>query len=135
MERTKRFYSQRAIAIATYFGGPLAAGYLIKKNYEVLEQPEHANKSLVIGIVATILLLAGLFSLPEETIDKIPNALIPLIYTGLTYLIVSRIQGAHLKIHRESGGAFYSGWRAVGIGALAFLILAVTGFILIVLFF
>lgn len=124
MEETKRYYSQRAITIATYFGGPLAAGYLIKKNYETLEQPDNARKSLLIGIVSTILIFAGIFSIPEEIIDKIPNALIPLIYTGIIYLIVERVQGESLKNHKESGGEFYSGWKAAGIGAIAMLILA-----------
>jgi len=124
MEETKRYYSQRAITIATYFGGPLAAGYLIKKNYETLEQPDNARKSLLIGIVSTILIFAGIFSIPEEIIDKIPNALIPLIYTGIIYLIVERVQGERLKNHKESGGEFYSGWKAAGIGAIAMLILA-----------
>jgi len=123
MEETKRFYSQRAIAIATYFGGPLAAGYLVKKNYETLEQPDSAKRSLVIGIITTILLFAGIFSIPEEIIDKIPNALIPLIYTGIIYLIVERIQGESLNKHKESGGEFYSGWKAAGVGSVAMLIL------------
>lgn len=124
MEEKKRFYSQRAIAIATYFGGPLAAGYLVKKNYETLGQPDNARKSLIIGIVSTILIFAGIFSIPEEIIDKIPNALIPLIYTGIIYLIVERVQGESLKNHKESGGEFYSGWKAAGVGAIAMLILA-----------
>jgi hypothetical protein len=123
MEGPKRFYSQRAIAIATYFGGPLAAGYLVKKNYETLEQPDNASKSLIIGIISTILIFAGIFSVPDEIIDKIPNALIPLIYTGIIYLIVERIQGAALKNHKESGGEFYSGWKAAGVGAIAMVIL------------
>lgn len=125
MEETKRFYSQRAITIATYFGGPLAAGYLVKKNYEALEQPDNARKSLIIGIVTTIMIFAGIFAIPEEIIDKIPNALIPLIYTGGIYLIVERVQGESLKNHKESGGEFYSGWKAAGVGAVAMLILAV----------
>lgn len=124
MEETKRFYSQRAITIATYFGGPLAAGYLVKKNYDTLEQPDNARKSLIIGIVSTILIFAGIFSIPEDIIDKIPNALIPLIYTGIIYLIVERVQGESLKNHKESGGEFYSGWKAAGVGAIAMLILA-----------
>lgn len=124
MEETKRYYSQRAITIATYFGGPLAAGYLVKKNYETLGQPHNARKSLLIGIVSTILIFAGIFSIPEEIVNKIPNALIPLIYTGIIYLIVERIQGESLKNHKESGGKFYSGWKAAGVGAIALLILA-----------
>lgn len=124
MEETKRFYSQRAITIATYFGGPLAAGYLVKKNYETLEQPDNARKSLIIGIVSTILIFAGIFSIPEDIIEKIPNALIPLIYTGIIYLIVERVQGKSLKNHKDSGGEFYSGWKAAGVDAIAMLILA-----------
>jgi hypothetical protein len=124
MEEIKRYYSQRAITIATYFGGPLAAGYLVKKNYETLEQPDNAKKSLIIGIISTILIFAGIFSIPEEIIDKIPNALIPLIYTGIIYLIVEKVQGESLKNHKDSGGEFYSGWKAAGVGAIAMLILA-----------
>ncbi|WP_092441016.1 hypothetical protein [Williamwhitmania taraxaci] len=129
MEETKKYYSQRTITIATYFGGPLAAGYLVKKNYETLGQPHNARKSLLIGIVSTILIFAGIFSIPEEIVDKIPNALIPLIYTGIIYLIVERIQGESLKNHKESGGEFYSGWKAAGVGAIALLIIALTAFI------
>lgn len=123
MEPSKKFYSQTAITIATYFGGPLAAGYLVKKNYDTLEQPENGKKALIIGIVSTILLFIGLFSIPEPIIDKMPNALIPLIYTGIIYWIVEKLHGEILKSHKESGGEFYSGWKAAGIGAIAMLIL------------
>ena len=126
MEETKKFYSQRAITIATYFGGPLAAGYLVKKNFEVLDQPDNAQKSLIIGIISTVLLFAGIFSIPEPIIDKIPQPVIPLIYTGIIYLIVERIQGENLKQHKESGGEFYSGWKAAGVGAIAMVILFVS---------
>lgn len=123
MEQTKIFFSQRAITIATYFGGPLAAGYLVKKNYDTIQQPENAKKALIIGIVSSILIFAGIFSIPEHIIDKIPNPLIPLIYTGIIYWIVERIQGEILKQHKEVGGEFYSGWKAAGIGAIAMTIL------------
>lgn len=133
MEEPKTLYAQRAITIATYFGGPLAAGYLVKKNYETLEQPDHARKSMIIGIVSSILLIAGLFSIPEQILDKIPNALIPFIYTGMIYLLVERVQGESLKHHKDSGGAFYSGWKAAGVGAIAMVILfagiALTAFV------
>ncbi|MDP2058418.1 MAG: hypothetical protein Q8J97_01680 [Flavobacteriaceae bacterium] len=72
-ENTKKFYSQRAITIATYFGGPLAAGYLIKINYETLEQPDNAKKSLLYGIISTLLLFAVIFSIPEDILNKIPK--------------------------------------------------------------
>lgn len=123
MEAIKKFYSEKAIAIATFFGGPLAAGYLIQKNYETLEQPDKARKSLIIGIITTILLFAGIFAIPEEIINKIPKFIIPAIYTGIIFFIVDRIQGETLKNHKESKGEFYSGWKAAGVGALSMLII------------
>ena len=123
MEETKKLFSQRAIAIATYFGGPAAAGYLVKKNYESFDQADKGKKAFIIGIISTLLIFAGIFSIPEHIIDKIPNVVIPAIYTGIIYLIVERIQGQWLKEHKESGGEFYSGWKATGIGAIFMVIL------------
>lgn len=129
METSKKFYSQTAIAIATFFGGPLAAGYLMKKNYDTLDQPENGKKALIIGIVSTILIFIGIFSIPEPIIDKIPNALIPAIYTGIIYLIVEKLHGKILKSHKASGGKFYSGWKAAGVGAIAMVILTASIFL------
>ncbi len=121
----KKLFSQKAIAIATYLGGPAAAGYLVKKNYESYNQEDNGKKAFTIGIISTLLIFAGIFSIPEHIIDKIPNALIPAIYTGIIYLIVEKIQGKWLKEHKESGGEFYSGWKAAGIGAIFIVILFV----------
>ncbi len=123
MEKTKKLFSQKAIAITTYFGGPAAAGYLVKKNYESYDQSEKGKKAFIIGIISTLLIFAGIFSIPEHIIDKIPNAVIPAIYTGIIYLIVEKIQGQWLKEHKESGGEFYSGRKATGIGAIFMVIL------------
>lgn len=125
MEETKKLYSLNSITLATFFGGPAAAGYLIKKNYETYNQKEKGKKAFVIGIICTILIFGGIFTLPEHVIDKIPNALIPTFYTGIIYFIVYRYQGNWLKEHKMSGGEFYSGWKATGIGALFLVVLAV----------
>lgn len=123
MEESKKLFSQRAISIATYIGGPAAAGYLVKKNYEAFDQPEKGKKSFIIGIISTILMFAGIFSIPEHIIDKVPNFLIPAIYTGIIYRIVEKIQGKWLNEHKKSGGEFYSGWKATGIGAIFMVII------------
>lgn len=122
-KNTMELYSQRAISIATYFGGPLAAGILARQNFINLGKDELGKNSLIIGIVSTILLFVGIFSVPEEIIDKVPNAVIPLIYTGIIYLIIEKYQGIELKEHKENNRPFYSAWKATGIGALCMLIL------------
>ena len=123
-----KFYSQKGIGIATFFGAPLAASILIRKNYISLNEEKKGNITLGIGILSTILLFVGIFSIPESIINRIPNQIIPLIYTGIIYLIVERIQGKHLKEYQEQENKFISNWKATGIGLLsAILIFAPIG--------
>jgi hypothetical protein len=119
-----KFHSQRAIAIATFFGGPMAAGYLIRANYKSLGDPDNGKKALIFSILATFLLFVGIFSLPEDILDKIPNQLLPPVYMGIIYLIVQKIHGTILQQHEDNNYAFHSIWKAVGVGIISLLILA-----------
>lgn len=121
MEETKRFYSLKAISIATFFGGPLAAGYLVKKNYEALGQADNARKSLFIGIASTIVLFVIAYLIPDELSTKI-GTLIPGLSAWIIYLIVEKLQGSELKLHKESEGKFYSGWKAAAVGSISMVI-------------
>ena len=123
MEEKIKFYSNNAISIATYLGGPLAAGILIRKNFLNLGKEKEGLIALIVGIISTILLYWGIFQIPEPIIDRIPNALIPLVYTGIIYLIVEKIHGDVLKKHKEEKKKFYSKWRAVGIGLVCTVIM------------
>ncbi|WP_179337638.1 hypothetical protein [Winogradskyella ludwigii] len=120
-----KFYSQKAIGIATFIGGPLAAGYLIRENYLSLGKPDEGNKSLIIGIIATVLLFTGIFMIPESIMEKVPSQIIPIIYTGIIYLIVNKIHGTILDEHKENGNEFYSGWKAAGVGVVSLIILLI----------
>lgn len=124
MEQKRRLYSQRDIGIATFLGGPLGAGILIRRNFINLNKEKQGLNSLLIGIVSTFILFVGIFSIPDHIIDKIPNALIPLIYTGAIFLIVEYIQGKDLKEFKENDGTFYSGWKAAGIGLVSGILIA-----------
>jgi hypothetical protein len=117
-EADNRLYSQAAIAIATYLGGPIAAGALMRRNFINLGQEQWGKHAFFFGFVATVLVFLAIFLLPDAVIDKIPDALIPAIYTGIVFLFVERIQGPKLKEHKESNGPFFSKWRAAGIGSL-----------------
>jgi hypothetical protein len=115
---TIKLYSQKAIGVATFFGGPVAAGILIRKNFIALGKKEHAFYALIIGIASTILLFIGIFSIPQNILDKTPNTLIPIIYTAVIYYINEIYQGKELKEHKEKNGIFYSNWKAAGVGAI-----------------
>lgn len=118
-----KFYSQKSIGLATFLGGPMAAGYLIKENYKALNQAEKGKTALIISIIATVVLFGTIFMIPEPIMDKIPRMIIPAVYTGIIYLIVDKIHGAILNKHQENENAFYSGWKAAGIGLISLIVL------------
>ncbi|MFA8450244.1 MAG: hypothetical protein ACEPOW_06095 [Bacteroidales bacterium] len=123
MEENKILYSNEAISIATFLGGPLAAGYLFKKNYEAFSQEEKGRKAFFIGLISTVLIFVGVFFIPDDIKDKIPGALIPAFYTLMIHFIFEKTQGGWLKEHKESGGKFHSGWKAIKIGVVSLVIL------------
>jgi len=108
-----KLYSLRSIVAASFLGGPLAAGILVRKNSLNLGYREQEGLiALIVGIIATLLIII----LPLEK-GSIP-ALIPFIYAGITYLIVKKLHGKILKTHKEEGGEFYSGWKTLGIALI-----------------
>ena len=120
-----KLYSQRAISIATFFGGPMAAGFLARQNFINLGKEDYGKYSMLIGIVSTLLIFAGIFSIPEHILDKIPNILIPTIYTGIIYLIIEKLQGKELSDHKINKGEFYSAWKAAVVGAICMVVLLI----------
>ena len=129
-----KFYSQKAIVIATFIGTPLAAGYLIRENYLSLNKPAEGKNSFIIGLISTVLLFVVIFMIPESIMDKVPNSILPAIYTGIVYLTVQKLQGKILNQHKENGSEFYSGWKSAGIGFLSSIILIIGAFGFFLLF-
>lgn len=119
--KDKKFYSANSIHRATFLGGPLAAGYLIGENFKALNKPVAGRNALYLSIVVTVAIFALLFLLPDNFVDNIPKMLLPLIYLGLTALIIERTQGNALRKHKEHNNKFYSAWRAVGISLIPLL--------------
>jgi hypothetical protein len=124
-EEQKQLYSQGAIGIATFVGGPLAAGVLVRRNYINLGNDQYGKHALSIGIISTLLIFGLLFSVPEHIVDKIPNFVIPAVYTAIISFVVEKLQGEDLKKHKDSNGVFYSGWKAAGVGFVCMIILGV----------
>lgn len=118
-----KLYSKKAIGIATFLGGPLGAGVLMRQNYLNIGAEDVAKRTLLISIVGTIMLFTIIFTLPDSIIDKIPNSIIPAIYTLIIYFIVERLMGSTLEVHERENGVFYSSWKAAGIGITCGLVL------------
>ena len=60
-DKIQRFYTVGQILLAAFIGGPLAAGYLMSKNFINLGNAGAARKTLWAGIFATIILAIGIF--------------------------------------------------------------------------
>jgi len=121
-ENKKRIFTNKAISVATFFGGPLAAGFLIAKNFKVFEKPNAARNSTFIGILTTILLFTGILLAPEDIINKLPQPLIPAVYTLIIAALVYWLQGAEIKKFLNNDGQKASNWIAAGYGFVGLII-------------
>lgn len=126
-----KIYKDRAIWVGTFLGGPLAAGYLIAENFKAFNDKDKANKSWIYAIIAAVVVFGGIFLIPENI--KIPNQIIPLIYTAIAYFLVQHFQGQNISAHINSGGQLFGWWRTIAVGliGLAITIIPIIGFALI----
>jgi hypothetical protein len=128
----QKIYKDRAIWVGTFLGGPLAAGYFIAENFSALDERDKATKTWIYAIIATVVIFGGLLVIPETV--RIPNQIIPIMYTALAYYVVQRLQGEKINKHISAGGEFHSWWRTLAV-ALVALAITVIPFIVYVLFF
>lgn len=127
---TNKIYKDRAIWVGTFLGGPLAAGYLIAENFKAFNDKDKAKKTWIYAIIATVVVFGGVFLIPENV--KIPNQIIPLIYTAIIYYLVQHFQGQNISAHLNSGGQLFGWWRTITVGliGLAITIIPIIGFAL-----
>ncbi len=118
----QRVFTRKAIGIATYFGGPIVAGYLVSKNYKLFGDEEKARNAILLSILFFVIFIELFFLIPDPISDKIPNFLFPLIYTWIVYRIVEVTQEEKIDKFLEDGGKKESGWKIAGISALGLII-------------
>ncbi|TDN97665.1 hypothetical protein [Sunxiuqinia elliptica] len=129
---SQKIFTNKAISIATFLGGPIAAGFLISKNYKVFGNEDAARNSVFIGIISTFFLFVGIFMIPEHIIDKIPQPVIPGIYTAIIAGLVEKLQGQKIKDFLLEDGQKASNWHAAGYGLIGLLIMIV--FLVVMIF-
>jgi hypothetical protein len=126
-----KLYTDRAVFVGTFFGGPLVAGYLAAENFRQLGQRERVRNAWLIAILATVVIFGGIFLIPG--IDKVPRYVIPLAYTLIAQYLVKTYQGPAIITHVEQGGQTYSVWRAVWIGLVGLVILLALLFVVVLM--
>lgn len=128
-----KLYSDRAIALGTFLGGPLVGGYLAAENFKQLGASRKVNTAWVAGIVAFVIVMGGVFLVPG--ISRVPSYVIPLFYTGVTQVLIQRSQGAAIKAHVGNRGPMYSLWRAALVGLIGAAITLAVVFAIVYFFF
>jgi hypothetical protein len=123
-QTSARLYTPSQIGLATFLGAPLAAGWLMARNYRALEEKKKAKRCLIYAALGTTVVMALAFVLPEN----FPNSALPIGYTIGIMQIAKQTQGAMIDAHSARGGSAGSWWAAVGIGILSLLIVVAVFF-------
>lgn len=118
VEKTHKIFTNQAISLATFIGGPLSAGFLMAKNYIAFGNRSAAQNTLIISFISSILLYALFFIIPQHSIDAIPSTLLPVFYTTVVTVLVAKLQGVKIDEHIANSGQKASNWLAFGYGML-----------------
>ncbi len=110
----QKLYSLAAIGLATFFGTPLAGAYVLNHNLKALGLLDKLKTSWVMAGVCLLAVLVISFMLPEGT----PNTGFAVAQVMAMYYYAKQLHAPALDAHRAEQGAFFSNWRAVGIGLL-----------------
>lgn len=113
----KQVYSPVQIGIGTYLGGPFAAMYFLKSNFDALEKHDYSKMTIQIGALVSVLLFLILPFLPES----FPNNVIPIAYLIPVLLVVKKHQLTKEDISESEEYDFQSSWKAFGLSVLSLL--------------
>lgn len=116
---TEKIYSKKAISAATFFGGPLVAGYCIAENFKTFNESEKARNTWLITGACTIVIIGIAFSLPEN----FPRIVFPVIYSFIASYFIQTYQEKNIQKHMDNGGSTFGGWRVFLISMLSIIIL------------
>lgn len=113
---TEKIYTEKAIWLGAFLGGPLVAGYFIAENFKVFNDDEKAKKTWMITIAATVVIFSILFLIPEDT--KIPTQLFPLVYIVIASYLTKYFQEQKMNEHIKNGGKKFNWWRTIAVGLI-----------------
>ena len=115
-----KIYKDKAIYLAGYLGGPLAAGYIIAMNFKAFGETNKYKGALLITVLMTVAIFTLVFSIPDDV--HISNHIIPITYTIIAFFIIRWTQGKQIDAHVRSGGAVYSWGRVLLVSLIGIVI-------------
>ena len=121
LENTKqKIYTRQRILLSVFFGGPLAAGYLIGKNYTAFNEPEIAKRTYLLTVFGTIFFFALIIATPDVT--KVSNTIYCALSLLFFYWFVKRYQDEKISAYLQSDGQVGGVVRTIATGVACGLI-------------
>jgi hypothetical protein len=117
-----KLYSAGSIALATFFGSPVAGGVLMAINYRRLGRLAAAVHAVVWTFLFTAALITVALMLPDDV--HIPNSAFVVPQIVAMYFVAASLQGPDVAEHEGRGGLRASAWGAAGIGILVGVVIA-----------
>lgn len=120
---SKKVFTIIAIAIASFFGGPLATGLLISHNYKVFGRKNAARIALFLAIVLTFILVVVILTLVEIFSPQVIFRTLPLIFSLIAAQLTYTLQGNSIKEFIANSGQKASNWHATALALPGFVII------------
>jgi len=104
-----------------FAGGPIAAVYLVWKNFKALGNESLARQTILWG---SILVLATVVSVPFLP-DKFPNYALPAVFGGVAMVVANNFQMRKKTIEESGEYGFASFWRVTGVVVVSIIVFMV----------
>lgn len=124
LDHKEKVYTQGMVNVAAFFGGPLAAGYLLIQNYKVFGQQEKVGIAWAIAIIGGCCFFGGGLAINHFLVD-IPDFIYGLISLFFARAIFVRDQAVAVAAHLKDGGNKQSGWRVAGVLGVVYALVVV----------
>src|SRR5260221_5084868 len=107
-----KLYSPLQVALASFGGGPFAVVYVLKKNFDALGKKVASRQTLIYGAIFNVFMLgAPLLPIPA----KLPNYIIPIVYSVAARLFAEKHQMTKRAIRDSADYSFQSAWKVLGV--------------------
>ena len=115
-----RFYSVKAITLATFFGGILAGGYMMAQNFKAVND---GRKARITWICVIMLIVFAIVSTILPAFDKIPAIAYSAFYTIFTGSMARKYQSAFIEGHINAGSRYYTTIRVMMVTLISLILL------------
>ncbi|MDF1821540.1 MAG: hypothetical protein P1U64_08205 [Alcanivoracaceae bacterium] len=120
-EVTASVYSPMQIGLGTFIGGPFAAVYFLKANFDALQMYRLSRMALTVGGLFILCFSFLVVYLPED----FPNNVIPVLYLVPTVWLANKTQPSKQDVLESENLDFQSGWKVFGISILGMVLFVI----------